>query len=304
MRVLAAIAMVLLPTAAFGQEAARKLDRPVPSPVPGAWTVEWAASAEQAFTIDGDKAADLDRTDIQDEGEYSIGATFTGAFPRYADIAFTPLLTLSPNIFDKDEEEGAWSFQTKISRKLPLQQDIKVPDTFLPFISYKIGEAYPEFSTQDRSDDQTITAGMKLTNVIGILNGEKGTYYDLTLSYSEINASDDDKDRRGPKLSFEWARPYALEWRPSYWRALPLYVEASVEQRRYDTLQADGGGVAEADRYSIAAGLNLTRWARADLGFPDGTQLKVGFRYVSVDANRTELDREEWSFVPAITWER
>ncbi len=311
LRILTLVAALALPATAWGQDAADKLDRLRPSPDPGRWIVKWAASGEQAFQVDRDQIVDLDRRDIQDEGEYTFGASFTGAFPRYADFSLSPLVTVNPYLFDEQDETSAWSIRARIQRKITIPQDQDLVaareshGAILPYVSYQYGRSFTGIFDDRQSDDQQFAFGAAFTNVFcagvnaqtGECAGEPGSEYTVTVSWSELDSSDNENDRRGPKLRVEWQGPA--------FAGVALWVDASAESRIYSSLLADGGGrVAEAERYTLAAGFDVTDWARRTLGVSEEIEVRIGARWVTVEANRAALERDDFAIVPTISWAR
>lgn len=298
------LAGLALPSAAWGQEAVDKLNRPKPSPQPGEWTVQWAASAEPAFQIDRDQIGDLDPRDVQDEGEYTAGATLKTSFPRLVEISFTPSVTINPNWFDEQDETSGWSFAAQVRRRIELPQGPgsarQRPPAVLPFAKYKIGQSFDGIFDGRETDDRTFALGATLANVLCVAVGcddDPARKNELTVSYSELDSSDDDKDARGPSAEAEWSRPAFGD--------TAVWLKASADFRTYDSLAADGGGrSAESTRYSVALGLDVSGWARRNLRAPEAVDVRLGLRWVRVEANRADLEREDFAFIPTISWER
>ncbi len=295
----------------MGQEARKLLDKPTPSPPPWTWGApQWSAAGEQTFKIDYDEDTDLDFADAADEGEYSVGAKFTLSGPRYFDIAFSPLAVANPYLFDNQEETGSWSFGTRLQRKIDLTEVAhngarrELQDNLLPFLSYKFGQ---EFEGDASNDTQEAIAGVAFTDVRGYLceyteaprlgpgcSGGGGTQYTLTLSYSATYSGDPDDERQGPRIQFEWTKPVTTYY--------GLWLDASIERRTYDSFKSDAGTEdADAGRYAIAAGIDFSGWAQRFGASPDLT-LKLGVRWVGVDANRESLDRDEFAIIPSLSW--
>lgn len=301
------------PSAAWAQEAVRKLDEPTISPPFGEWTVKWSASAEQAFTFDRTEV-NLDLIDAQDEGEYTVGSTLKGSFSRFAEISFSPVVTVNPYLFDDQDETSAWSFRARLQRKIEIT-DAEVrdqrradQDNIIPFVSYKIGRSFTQLFGGDATDSREFTIGSSYANILGYLckpeeaprtgcTGGAGTQYKVTLSYSTLDSDNDDKDRRGPRLAVEWSRPIMA--------TAALFVDASVDGRSYETLLADNGSeTAEATQVALAVGVDVSRWARRQFRLSDNVEVKMAARWIMVEADREDLDRDEFSLVPTVSWVR
>lgn len=313
MRIWLAIALLALPSAAWGQEAMQRLDEPTQSPAPGQWTVKYSASAEQAFKYDADTDQDLDLFDSQDEGEYTVGMKLTGAFPRYADISFAPAIVVNPYLFDEQDEESSWSLRVRLERKVNITAaevnggPRADQDNILPFATYKFGQAYKGVFEREAKDSQEVGVGVAFANVLAYLckdgetdpgcTGDAGTQYTVTLSYSTFDFEDDTKDREGPKVQVEWSRPITNFY--------GVWLDASAERRTFDSvLSDDGSGAADAGHYSVATGIDLSGWLHSRVRGSDHVSLQLGARWVRTDANRDDIDRNEFAFVPTISWKR
>lgn len=302
-RLLILLAGLALPSAAWSQEAVDKLNRPEPSPQPGRWTVQWAASAEPAFQIDRGQIGDLDPRDVQDEGEYTLAATLKTSFPRLVEVSFAPSVTITPNWFDEQDETSGWSLTAQVRRRIELPQGPgsarRRPPAVLPFATYKIGQSFDGIFDGPETEDRTFAVGATLANVLCAAVGcvdDPARKSELTVSYSELDSSNADKDARGPTVEAEWSRPAFGD--------TAVWLKASADFRTYDSLSADGGGSAESTRYSLAAGLDVSGWARRDLGAPKEVEVRIGVRWVRVEANRLDLEREDFAFIPTISWKR
>ena len=314
-------AAIALPCAASAQESLKRLDIPSLSPPAGEWTVKYSASAEQAFTDGFDELDDLDVLDSQDEGEYGFGVKVTGAFPRYAEISFSPTLVVSPRLFDNEEEENSsLSLRVRLQRKInvtraevygegPAAGTVRDDqDQILPFLSYKFGRNYSDIFGGDTTDGHEVAFGAAYANVLGYLcksgemsatgcTGDAGTQYTVTFSYSAFNSENDAKDRQGPKIEFEWNRPVTNFW--------SLWVEASAERRSFDNLLSDDGARgADAGHYSVAGGVDLSGWLHNRVQGSANVSLKLGVRWIRTEANRADIDRNEFAIVPTISWLR
>lgn len=291
-----------LPSAAWGQEAVDKLNRPEASPEPGQWIVQWAASAEPAFQIDRDQVADLDPRDVQDEGEYTVGATLKTSFPRLVELSFAPSVTISPHWFDEQDETSGWSVTAQVRRKIEFPHGSEAARrglSVLPFANYKLGESFDGVFAGEETDDRTFAVGATWANVLCAAVGcvdDPALTDAFTISYSELDSSDDDKDARGPTLEVAWDRPAFSD--------TVVWLKASADFRTYDSLSADSGGAAAAaERYSVAVGLDVSGWARR-LGVSEKAEVRIGVRWVRVDANRADLEREDFALIPTISWKR
>jgi hypothetical protein len=314
MRFWIVLSLLALPATAFSQEAVRKLDKPALSPQYGDWTVKWSVSSDQSFAIDRDQFLKIDRDDIQDEGEYTAGARITGSFPRIAEISFSPLITVNPHFFDSQDESSAWSLKVNLQRKIETTNAMlrnerrREQDNIIPFVSYRYGQSFDGVFEHRSANDHEVVAGTSYTNVLGYLcaadetprercTGEAGTQYKITASYSQIDSSNDDRDRSGPKLALEWQRPFLA--------TSGLFVNASAERRFYEELRStDGTEDAEADQYSVAIGVDLSRWARRTFSLPDQVDFKISARWIGADSNNTTLERDELAIVPSLSWSR
>lgn len=303
-RLLLLLAGLCAPSAAWGQEAVDKLNRPEPSPEPGVWTVKWAVSAEPAFQIDRDKVADLDPRDVRDEGEYTMGATLKTSFPRLVEVSFAPSVTVNPHWFDEQDETSGWTLTAQVRRRIELRQGAgpegRAGAAVLPFANYTVGRSFDGIFDGQDTDDRTFAIGATLANLLCAAAGcadDPARTDRITVSYAELDSSDDDGDARGPTVEGEWKRPVFGD--------TALWLKASAEFRTYDSLLADsGGGAAEAERYAVAVGLDVSAWARRTLRAPEKAEVRIGLRWVRVDANRGELEREDFAFIPTISWER
>lgn len=300
-RLLILLAGLALPSTAWGQEAVDKLNQPEPSPDPGEWTVKWAASAEPAFQIDRDRIRDLDPRDVQDEGEYTLAATLASSFPRLVEVSFSPSVTINPNWFDEQDETSGWSLTAQVRRKIELPQGAgsarQGPLAVLPFARYKFGQSFDGILAGEETDDRTFAVGATLANIVCVAVGcaDPALANELTVSYSELDSSDDDNDARGPTVAIDWSHPAFAD--------TAVWINASADFRTYESLSADsGGGAAEAERYSVAVGLDVSRWARPRLRASDEVEVRIGLRWVRIDANRAELEREDFAFIPTISW--
>lgn len=303
-RLLILLTGLALPSAAWGQEAVDKLNRPEVSPLPGQWTVQWAASAEPAFQIDRDQIGDLDPRDVQDEGEYTLAATLKTTFPRLVEVSFAPSVTINPNWFDEQDETSGWSLTAQVRRRIELPPGPgsarQRPPAVLPFAKYRIGQSFDGIFDGPETDDRTFTVGATLANVLCAAvrcDDDPARKNELTASYSELDSSNNDKDARGPTVEAAWSRPAFGD--------TAVWLNASADFRTYDSLSDDsGGGSAESTRYSVAAGLDVSGWARRNLSAPEQVEVKIGLRWVRVEANRADLEREDFAFIPTISWKR
>lgn len=309
-KILTLLALFTLPSTAWGQDAADKLNRPTPSPQADPWSVQWAASVEQAFQVDRDQLVDLDSSDIQDEGEYAVGAAFKADFPRYAAFSLSPLVAINPYLFDEQDEASAWSITARVQRKFVLPQgrtlagESEAHSGILPYASYRYGQSFEGVFDVGKADDQELALGAVFTGVLCAgaksLTGECGggthSEYTVTVSYLELDSSDDDDDRHGPKVDIKWEMPA--------FSGTAVWIDASADFRTFDSLPADSGSrVAEAERYVLGAGLDVSGWARRTLGVPTDVDVKIGARWVRVLANRAALERDEFAIVPTLAWE-
>lgn len=310
-----AIATLALPTTVSAQEALKRLDEPAVSADSGVWAVKWSASAEQTFQLDYDFARDLDLMEVQDEGEYALGVEFSRSFPRIAELAVTPLITVNPHLFDDQDEASAWSVRTRLQRKIELT-DAKVEgdrrpkqDEFVPFVEYTYGQNYSEIFGGSQTASQSVTAGVTFVDVIGYLcrnqetanarncSGPPGTQYKVTLSYTFFNSEDDTRDRAGPRLATE------LKW--PFLASSSLWLDGAIEHRSYDSLLSDAGAEeASATHVSVTFGLDVSPWARRTFGLSDDAEFGIGARWVAVDGDRADLDRHEFLIVPTLSWKR
>lgn len=304
-RLLFLLAGVALPSTAWGQEAVDKLNRPAPSPRPGEWIVEWSASAEPAFQIARDQIGQMDPRDLQDEGEYALAASFKGSFPRLVEVSFAPSVTINPNWFDDEEDEASgWSLTARARRKTELPRGDgsapRRPPMLLPFATYTYGQSFDGLFDERDTDDRTFTIGATWANVLCAAVGcadDPARKNELTVSYAELDSSDDDNDARGPTVQIEWGRPAFGD--------TDVWLKASADVRSYDSLMADsGGGAAESARYTVAVGLDVSGWARRRLRAPKEVEVGIALRWVTVEANRADLEREDFALVPTVSWKR
>ncbi|MDI6623089.1 MAG: hypothetical protein QME55_00025 [Brevundimonas sp.] len=298
------LAGLSLPSAAWGQEAVDKLNRPDPSPTQDRWTVEWAASAEPGFLIDGDRIAQLDPRDVQDEGEYTFAATLKSEFPRLVRVSLSPSATINPNWFDGQDGTSGWSVEAQVRRKFEFPAGAGVSRrphrAVLPFATYEYGQSFEGIFDGPETADRTVTLGVTFANFVcvaaaaGCVGGPEQEY-GITVRYSELDSSNDDNDARGPTVEVDWTRPAFGD--------TAVWIKASADFRTYDSLSADsGGGLAEAARYSVAMGLDVSGWARRNLRAPDGVEVKIGLRWVRVEADRSDLEREDFAVTPTVSW--
>lgn len=310
--ILIAAALAAVPTHLSAQEALKRVDNASVAGGGGAWSVDWSASAEPTLAIDYDAVRSLDLTEVQDEGEYALAAKLSGPLAGLATLSFTPRITRNPHLFDDGDEASAWSIRSRLARTVELTDaevgGVRRPkqDELIPFIEHSYGRNYADVFRGSGTASQSYTGGITLVDVLAYLcargespddrncRGGPSFVYKVTLSYTQFDSDNDDKDREGPKLSAE------LRW--PILSTSSLWLDGAYEQRDFDSLLNDAGtDLARSTHVNVTLGIDLSRWARRTFSLGDKAEFGIGVRWVNVEADRSDLERNDLLLVPTFS---
>lgn len=310
--ILMAAALAVVPTHLSAQEALKRVDSASVAGGGGAWSTDWSASAEPTFAIEYDDARSLDLTEVQDEGEYALAVKVSGPLADLATLSFTPRVTLNPHLFDDGDETSAWSIRSRLARTVQLT-DAEVggvrrakQDELIPFVEHSYGRNYADLFRGTGTASQSYTGGITFVDVLAYLcargesaddrncRGGPSFVYKVTLSYTQFDSDNDDKDRAGPKLSAE------LRW--PFLSTSSLWLDGAYEQRDFDSLLNDSGtDQARSTHLNVTLGIDLSPWARRTFSLGEKADFGIGVRWVNVEADRGDLERNDLLLVPTFS---
>lgn len=301
-----------LPTAAIAQTPAPAATPPsstAPPPASAAatgWTREWQVNAAPTFGADRSVAPFPVGDEIIDDSELGAALHFSRTFANRWSVKLSPGVSYSPNQFDAEEPASALSFGAGLT--IPVTKALQGPDPLSWILSYGIRADFDEAFEDYVRTDQTFGLGLEFTNVLTTVcdsaappvNGScarrNGWKYTITPALNWVESSDHDRERFNPSLNA------SMEWPVGEFSA--LYVDAGVDRRMYERVDAPNGDQLRDMRYRITAGVDLSGWTRHAFKLPEAFSFRLGARWSAVSSNDPARDTDQVYFVPELGWKQ
>lgn len=293
-----------LPTAATAQTPAPASPAPPARAVAG-WDSNWQVQLSPVFGSDRAVAPFPVGNEVIDESEFSVGANFARTFGNGVTLTLSPGASYSPNQFDADEPASALSLGTTFQG--PLTREVQPPDALNWVVSHRVRADFDDAFGDYVRTDQAFGLGLEFTNVLNYLCGEGevpyvgggctqsgGLEYKITPKLEWVESTDQDRERFNPKLAA------AVSWPVGRYSA--LYVDASIERRFYESLDAPNGDPRRDMRVAATAGVDLSGWTRQAFHLPAAFSFKVGVRWVEVTSNDPAAEADQVYVVPELSW--
>jgi hypothetical protein len=312
---LAVLALTVPGVAAAQTPAPNPAPAPAPTPAPGpapaaggsaGWSRTWEVKAAPTFGADRAVAPFPIGDEIVDDSEFSARAGFRRSFRNGASLTLVPGASYSPNQFDAEEPASALSLATTL--KAPITRAVGARDALSWFVSYGIRADFDEAFEDYVRTDQTFGLGIEFTNVLTTIcdraaprtNGEctrrDGWKYTVTPSLNWVESTEAARERFNPSLTA------AMEWPTGEFSS--LYLEAAVDRRLYERVDAPDGEPLRAMRYAATAGVDLSGWTRQAFNLPAAFSFRLGVRWAAVSSNDPTRDSDQVYIVPELGWKQ
>lgn len=296
-RICVLLLALTLPTAAAAQE--------VTTGATG-WSRNWKVEAAPTFGADRAVAPFPVGDEIVDDSEFSAGAEFGRTFRNGATLTLAPGASYSPNQFDAEEPASALSLGATL--KLPITRAVAAPDKLAWVLSYGVRADFDEAFEDYARTDQTFGLGVQFTNVLTTvcntaaarIGGEcvrrNGWTYTITPNLKWVESTDHDRERFNPGLTA------SVEWPMGEFSS--LYVDAAIDRRLYETVDAPNGEQRRDMRVAATAGVDLSRWAQQAYKLPEAFSFRLGVRWVALSSNDPAAESDQVYVVPELAWKQ
>lgn len=279
-----------LPTGAAAQEGS------------AAWSRTWAVKAAPTFGADRAVAPFPVGDEIIDDSEFGARAEFKRAFRNGATLTVAPDASYNPNQFDDEEPASALSLGATL--RAPITRAVGARDTLSWIVSYGIRANFEDGFEDYIRTDQTFGLGVEFTNVLTTVCDttttattgacRDGWKYAIRPVLNWVDSTDPAGERFNPSLNA------AMEW--PIGELSSFYIEAAVDRRLYERVNAPGGDQLRDMRYSATAGVDLSRWTRQAFTLPEAFTFRLGVRWTAVSSNDPTRDSDQVYIVPELGW--
>lgn len=264
-----------------------------------------------AFYVDGDDIGTLERSDLQSEGEYSFEQSFRFGLGDGTEVGVLPKVTASPHWFDTEDGSAAASVELRLARSIPRSWTGNRPfDTVQTFVAYEPGWAWDGVFDDYKATDQKISGGFTYTDYWkwncktgeratiegrrGNCSGDEGLRVIVTGRWSRLESDLPSREYEGPLVEARLAAPV--------WRSSQASLAVTYEHRDYTGRAPLAGAEVFADRYVVEAAFDISGYAERVFRLPkDDYTVEIGVRWVTVDSNAADLERNRLSIIPTLT---
>lgn len=293
---------------ANAQEAAGEVAWDMKVPAYGMPDLKGALKLKPAFYVDGDDLGTLERSDLQSEGEYSLEQRLRFGLGAGAEVSLFPRVAVSPHWFDDEDGSAAASVEFRLARSFGVPPVGDRPfDVVQAFMAYEPGWAWNGVFDDYKATDQKLSGGLLYVNRLSWLcgagesraasncTGEKGLRWSVSGRWSRLESDASSRDYEGPLVEVRLDTPIGASSSAS--------LGLVYERRDYSGRSPLGGADVIADRYVVEAGLNISRYVQRTTGLSDDYKVEIAFRWVTVDSNASDLQRDRLSVIPTLSRE-
>lgn len=267
---------------------------------------KWTLKLRPAFYVDGSDLGTLERSDIQSEGEYSLEQRFRFGLGQGAEFSVLPRISASPRWFDNDDGSAAANVELRLARSFGVPPLGNRPfDVVQAFVAYEPGQAWDGVFDDRQATDHKFSGGVIYVDRLKWLCGEdesraeenctgdKGLRWSAAGRWSTLESDVPSREYEGPFVEVRLDSPI--------WASSSASLALSYERRDYNGRSAIGGADVVAERYVVEAALNISRFVQRTTQLSSSYRVEIGVRWVTVESNAPDLQRDRLSIIPTLT---